>query len=274
MRFAGDGRIGIQTTRSVFQNSSVEGSSPHSKRSISKPVCVERDIPSALEQDYTASAMEKLSTRRANKAMTLLEVLVVVAVIAIVLATILPTRPRGYHNRTTGCLNHLRQINLGVLLYVNDNKHKFPLQFSVTDGGTMDFLQSNHTFPHYKKLSAYIHNPGVLICPTDSQRHAAANYEDLTDKNLSYFLNADVSLRERPAFSILAGDRNLQANGQVVHPGLFVLTTNMDMSWTSELHPPIGNLAFADGHAQSYRTNNFNTVLPSQISATNRLSVP
>ena len=219
--------------------------------------------------------MKRLPKHAANRAITVLEVLVVIAVIAMVAAMVLPMRYVPDKTPSTACLSHLKQIDLGFLLYAEDNAGKFPMQVSITNGGTMEFLNRNRnqTFPHYQKLSQYIRDMDVLKCPADKNRQAAANYAELADSNLSYFLNTDVSTNN-PAESILAGDRNLQANGQPVSAGLFTLTTNLDMSWTRELHLNFGGLGFADGHAEFSRKTNLNSLVKRQNVASSRLSIP
>jgi prepilin-type processing-associated H-X9-DG protein len=73
---------------------------------------------------------------------------------------------------------------------------------------------------------------------------------------------------------LIAGDRNLSANGQSVNPELFVMTTNFDMNWTFEIHLKGGNLAFADSHVEWVNTTQLNSVVQRQLLATNRLVVP
>lgn len=170
-------------------------------------------------------------------------------------------------------MSQLRQIPIAILMYADDNKGKIPMQWPVSNGGTMEFVYSNATYVQYQKLGAYL-TPESLICPVEEQRLAVTNFNQLTDTNLSYFLNADASLTNNPTASIPAGDRNLEANGRPVSPGLFVLTTNLNMNWTRELHPSGGNLAFADGHVEFCPTNRLNAMVQRQSIATNRLLVP
>jgi hypothetical protein len=217
--------------------------------------------------------MKGPSKRAANSAITVLEVLVVIAVIAMVAAMVLPMRSRPDKTPSAACLSNLKQIDLGFLLYADDNGGKFPIQVSITNGGTLEFLDRGQTFPHYQKLSQYIRYMEVLRCPTDKNRRTATNYQSLTDANLSYFLNADVSTND-PAHSILAGDRNLEANGQPVTAGRFTATPNTALGWTGELHQHAGDLGFADGHAEYCRTTNLNVLLKRQNISASRLSIP
>lgn len=206
--------------------------------------------------------------------MTLIEVLVAIAVCAIVaMMVILSVNHPDRGGPRVQCMSQLRQVDSGFLLFADVNKGKLPMQLAVSNGGTMEFVYSNATYAQYQKLAAYL-IPKTLICPEEKQRRAVMNFSDLTETNLSYFLNADASLTNSPAASILSGDRNLEASGRPVSPGLFILTTNLNMNWTRELHPWGGNVAFADGHVEFCRTNKLNAMVERQSIVTNRLLVP
>jgi prepilin-type processing-associated H-X9-DG protein len=144
----------------------------------------------------------------------------------------------------------------------------------VTEGGTREFIFSKHVFPHYQKISLYLPDLKGFVCPFETDRQPASSYAALNDLNLSFFLNADSSLSNSPVQTLLAGDRCLTANANPVPPGLFLLTTNLDLSWTSGYHANRGNFAFADGHAESTRADRVNSVVASQPLATNRLALP
>jgi prepilin-type processing-associated H-X9-DG protein len=217
--------------------------------------------------------MKTLSAKAKTSGLTLVELLAVICVIAILTAMLLPAHTGPKHAPQIVCMNNLKQIDIGFIIYADDNGGKFPMQVSVTNGGTMEFIYSDHTFPHFQKLSKILPNLNDFVCPLDKARHAATNYEALNDLNISYFLNVDASTNN-PSHSILAGDRFLQANGQQVKPGLFILTTNLNMSWNPDLHGGGGNVAFADGHAEFNNRGALNSIVQQQPLATNRLSVP
>src|SRR5881392_2445098 len=61
-------------------------------------------------------------------AFTLVELLVIIAIISILAALLLPalSRAKGVAHATT-CKNHLRQMGVGLKMYVDDNGNRYPL---------------------------------------------------------------------------------------------------------------------------------------------------
>jgi len=164
---------------------------------------------------------------------------------------------------------------LGFLMYEGDFGN-YPMQVSEQQGGTREIIYTSHVSPHFEKLRKYFNDPQLydaLVCPSDKTRKAAANSKELTDLNLSYFLNVDCT-SNTPSQSLLAGDRNLTTDGYTTLTGTLVVTTNINLRWTEEIHPKGGNLAFADGHAEWCQSANLNNFIRQQPIATNRLSIP
>ena len=221
-----------------------------------------------------------LSAKAKTSGLTLVELLVVVTVIVILFAMIMPRSGPKTGSYTVMCMSNLKQVALAFSLYAEDNSGKFPMQASLMSGGTTEFKYGDHVFPYFEKVMKNFREPNesqllrILVCPIDKTRQAATNYEALNDLNISYFLNTDASYTNNPSHSILAGDRNLKSNGQAVKPGLLVVTTNVDLNWSGELHIRGGNLAFADGHVQWSKTNELNSLMRQQPLVTNHIVVP
>jgi prepilin-type N-terminal cleavage/methylation domain-containing protein len=231
-------------------------------------------------QAYVASGMKTAATNSKLAGLTLIELLVVVVVIAIV-AVMLTPRSRIHEKAyTVVCMSHQKQIGLGLIMFQTDNNGEFPWQVAGTNGGSLESVSQGQVSPHFQVLSKYIPNlTNLLLCPTDKNRKPADNVSQLRDENVSYFLNLDAGTNTPINTSILGGDRHLEADNKPVHPGLFICTSNMVLSWSSELHGkmrngPHGGLLFGDGHVQFTTSKDLNDFIQSQPAATNRFAVP
>lgn len=134
--------------------------------------------------------------RRPRRGFTLVELLVVVAIIAVLISILLPAtrRAREAANRTV-CLSNLRQFGLAFQLYANDHRNQIPLGYGVGQK-QLNYLLWIGT-PH-NRLTLY----GLLVfgksipdgrawyCPSESQLVHLYNIDDnpwppgrLSDKN-------------------------------------------------------------------------------------------
>lgn len=104
-----------------------------------------------------------------KRAFTLVELLVVLAIIAVLAALLLPVLARARESaRATACLSNLHQIGIALQIYVQENNNKLPV---MRDAPTDPAEAATNTFPTINKvLLAQLGNTNVLRCPSDFQQ--------------------------------------------------------------------------------------------------------
>jgi prepilin-type N-terminal cleavage/methylation domain-containing protein/prepilin-type processing-associated H-X9-DG protein len=81
-----------------------------------------------------------MSEKNRLRAFTLIELLVVIAIIAILASILFPVFARARENaRRASCMSNLKQLGLGVMMYVQDNDEGYPISEQV-DGTSGDSL--------------------------------------------------------------------------------------------------------------------------------------
>lgn len=208
-------------------------------------------------------------------AFTLLELLVLIAIICILAALAQP--PRGGKNkaRQIMCLSNQKQVAIGLTLFSGDHQGAFPAHVSATNGGAMEQMLTGDVVPCYVILSNSIANRYVFLCPADKSRLPAEQGQPITRTNVSYFISLDASPTNLPATTVLTGDRHLTANSRPIGPGLFSMNGQQALEWAAEPHKPTGGAcSFADGHAEWVSPKSLSKVVARQNMVTNRLAVP
>jgi hypothetical protein len=175
------------------------------------------------------------------------------------------------------CIANLKQIGLAYRIWEGDNNGKYPMQASVTNGGTRELFRGgssfqNLAFLNYLVMSNELSTPRILICPADTIHFAATNFSDFNNQNISYFVGLDAGTNYPQTF--LAGDDNFEINGAPVKSGLLKISTNTTISWTAARHKFVGNIGLADGSVQQVTQNGLRQALEQTGLATNRLVIP
>src|SRR5258707_1616464 len=140
-----------------------------------------------------------MKTRSASKpilAFTVVEVLIVVAVIVLFSTIILPSRLRSTRTIATinGCINNLRQVDDAFNEFAVEHSDRFPWQCPVTNSGTLELIGSESPVPHFQAVSNYLKSFDALVCPADKGRQAGTNFTSISNRNISYFESTDAKL--------------------------------------------------------------------------------
>ncbi len=137
----------------------------------------------------------KITTYRRN-GLTLVEVMVVLALVGILAFLLLPGLSRGHGSRRIPCLNNLKQVGLAFSLYAEDHEGRFPWMVSTNfhptnTSGSGEFAKSSEVFRHFQAGSNELVTPKILICPADKNRRKAQDFARFNNKNASYFVGLD-----------------------------------------------------------------------------------
>jgi prepilin-type N-terminal cleavage/methylation domain-containing protein len=211
--------------------------------------------------------------------LTLVEVLVVIAIVAVLVIAFLIPRLAGHRrSQRIECVNNLKQVGLAARVWSYDHNERFPWSVSTNAGGTKEFASSSEVFRHFAVLSnglvGGLSGSKFLVCPSDAKRHPAKDFENLANGNVSYFIGLDAD--EKHPNRILNGDPNLI--GGTTNGYLLVYSPNSNPGWDTSLHHLSGNVSLSDGSVQQFTSESLahqvQAAFATMTNAEMRLAVP
>ena len=186
--------------------------------------------------------------RRLRDAFTLIEVLVIVAVIAILAALLLPALSRGTERaRRAYCASSLRQIVLSASLYADEHDDTYPAQ--AGDGLPVREVGGDGT-NYYNLLMPLLGNPRAWVCPSTME---------IPGRLMAYHMNGLIVTTNGLRASAIGQPSNTLLMGETGHRTRFdeaYLRPNQEGEYLydrpQENHSGGSNAAFVDGHVQWY----------------------
>ena len=225
-----------------------------------------------------------------KRGFTLIELLVVIAIIAILAAILFPVFARAREKaRQSSCLSNVKQIGMGVLMYIQDSDERFPPNawYYTHTPGAVYSASTNYTSTPYpltsnymtwaEMVAPYVKNDQIFLCPDYAPTQnmmdnyafpCAYNYNgaspqiagDYTTGGLGYANMGDV---KTPATTVMMydgwtfwtgwipSDHAALISGQ---PGSNAVNWNYQYWNVVRRHNDGANECFVDGHGKWNRT--------------------
>jgi prepilin-type processing-associated H-X9-DG protein len=170
---------------------------------------------------------------RRNRAFSLVELVLVIAFAAILIALALPEYQSVVERASSvACMSNLRQIGIAVAAYLGDNDNTFPFIEPNPDDPVYD--AAYEAKPMLAELSPYGVTPQLLKCPADLK---AGNYFKVRGSSYQWTPILDGELRVNP---VVYGRRG---GARTVNPARMRLCMDFEA-----VHFNRANRLYADGH--------------------------
>jgi prepilin-type processing-associated H-X9-DG protein len=216
--------------------------------------------------------MKPHCSERRNQALTLVEMLVIIFVLGFFVLVILSSGDNTSHHKAIriACAYNLKEISLAGRIWAGNHGDKYPMDVSVTNGGTMELSSvGTDVWRNFVVMSNELTMPKLLICPADERDEATNFGPNFGNMNISYFVNLDAV--EADPQMLLFGDDNFEMGRVSVESGLLHISTNTPIAWSAARHGHAGNVALTDGSVQQLTTSGLREYISN---VTNRIAIP
>jgi len=216
------------------------------------------------------------------RAFSLIELLVVMAVIAILAGLLLPSLSNAQSKgRQVACLNNLRQLQLAWTMYLGEHNNTMP-ENKMTGSGLLGCVSTTNSWVTgnaqasadpilIQQGSIYSYTPNLLVyrCPADRSTVYGASTPRERSYSMDAYLNGGLDVRIYGGYlpgnvvrysELLPSPSKvfvfLDETQAVIDDGVFLLYREPADFWQngpSHRHSQGANLSFADGHCERWK---------------------
>jgi prepilin-type N-terminal cleavage/methylation domain-containing protein len=213
-----------------------------------------------------------------TRGFSMIELLVAIAIIAILAALLLPALALAKEKATrTACLNNEKQLTLAWQVYADDNKDALPLNdWDFRSQGAVESpsnswvtgnasLDTNSSTIASGSLFPYVKDLGVYKCPADLSLVLATTVPTWRSYSLSCYLGGPAADTEDFGLKPLAHANEIKKTAatltfldediSTMDDGHFLYSSATNIWWNVPAwrHRNGDTLAFADGHAEYWK---------------------
>ncbi len=217
--------------------------------------------------------MKRAGLRFYCRHFTLIELLIVIAIIGVLASMLLPSLQKARESaRQSSCLGRMRNISLACFSYLPDNNSYYPQVAYTSD--LANWWSSPVQNPWGATLvdsgylsggkNAYMGSDSVFKCPADSspvaspssgKRTYTISYACVYSSAEAKFLSIKETVLKDKTRTVMLGESARNYNNIFGGSALAYQMTNQPASagdWISYLHNLKANFIFADGHSNAF----------------------
>ena len=193
-----------------------------------------------------------------RKNFTLVELLIVIAIIAILASMLLPALNKAREKaHSIDCLGRLKQIGTGVINYADSQNGFLPCSSSTGTTNYGSYMEQIAPVINLRTTSnSYLYGNNIFTCPSDTTPFVSSGWSTSYGANTRVFFYTSTTTIKTPPYKISQIVRPSELRGIMDTADSLIVSPNGTTPWSSgglmecePRHAKGVNIAFIDGHA-------------------------